>query len=183
MPILPLPTIDDPDGLDPLVVKKLKTMPSLNVLWMLGRTGWLDDISALLSQMFDSAQFPPRDREAMILRIAAQLHVDYPIPQHRMFAKNVGMEDATIEAIIRRDFESLDEWTVQLCRICEEITENVTLSPESLETLVEHYGKNDTAKAVWLMGWFNMLVRFVGSTRIPIEDDFNESTSTTTGPV
>lgn len=183
MPILPLPTIDDPDGLDPSVVAKLETMPALNVLWMLGRTGWLDGISALLSQMFDSAQFPPKDRETMILRIAAHLHVDYPIPQHRMFAKNVGMQDATIEAIVRRDFGSLDEWTVELCRMCEEITNNVTLSDASLDKLVEHYGKNDAAKAVWLMGWFNMLVRFVASTRIPIEDDLHESASTTTGPV
>ncbi len=65
--ILPLPTPDDPDDLDPLVISKLETMPPLNVLWMLGRTGWLNIISAALSQMFDGSQFPPADRETMIL--------------------------------------------------------------------------------------------------------------------
>ena len=183
MGILPLPTADNPDGLDPSALNKLKTMPSLNVLWMLGRTGWLDTISSVLSEMFDAAQFPPQDRETMILRIAAHKHVDYPIPQHRLFAKNVGMQTETIEAIIRRDFGILDSWTVELCQICEEITDNVTLSRASLDRLVNHYGKNGAAKAIWLMGWFNMLIRFVGSTQLPIEEKFDMSAWSTTGPV
>ena len=115
----------------------------------------------------------------MILRIAAHTGVDYPIPQHRVFARNVGMSDDVVQAIINRDFDALDTWTVELCRMCEEITDNVILKDASLAKLVEHYGKNGAAKAVWLMGWFNMLVRFVGSTRIPIEDDFEAATSLT----
>jgi hypothetical protein len=162
-----------------LVVAKLETMPPLNVLRMLGRTGWLDVISAALSQMFDGSQFPPEDREAMILRIAAHTGVDYPIPQHRIFGQNVGMSDDVIQAIINRDFDALDTWTVELCRICEEITDNVVLNDAALARLVEHYGKNGAAKAVWLMGWFNMLVRFVGSTGIPIEDGFDATASLT----
>jgi len=172
MKILPLPTPQEPDGLDPALVAKLNLMPRLNVLWMLGRTGWLEVIAAALTQMFDAGQFPPEDRETMILRIAAHTGVEYPLPQHRIFAGNVGMRPGKVEAIIRRDFNRLDPWTAELCRMCEEITDKVVLSEASLARLVEHYGKNGATKAVWLMGWFNMLVRFVGSTRIPVEEDF-----------
>ena len=179
MMILPIPTPEAPDGLDPGVTAQLETMPPLNVLWMLGRTGWLEVISAALSRMFDPGQFPAADRETMILRIAAHTGVDYPIPQHRVFAGNVGMSDEVVQAIINREFAALDPWTVELCRICEEITDKVTLTEASLARLVEHYGKNGAAQAVWLMGWFNMLVRFVGSTRIPIEADLEAAAALT----
>jgi hypothetical protein len=169
---LPLPL---PEELDPATAARLAAMPRLNVLAMLGRTGWLDVITAALAQMFDSAQFPPRDREAMILRIAAHTGVEYPIPQHRVFAVHAGLTAAEVEAIVRGELDELDEWTATLCRLCEEITDRVVLSEASMETLVAHYGRDDAAKAVWLMGWFNMLVRFVGSTRVPVEPDFDAS--------
>jgi len=171
---LPLPS---PEELDPAVLAQLAGMPRLNVLAQLGRTGWLEVITAALAQMFDGTQFPPRDREVMILRIAAHTGVEYPIPQHRVFARNVGLSDAEVEAIVRGDLDALDSWTTTLCRLCVEITDRVVLSEESLAELVAHYGRNDAAKAVWLMGWFNMLVRFVGSTRVPVEREFDASLS------
>jgi hypothetical protein len=174
MSLLPLPS---PEELDPAVAARLVTLPRLNVLSMLGRTGWLDTITAALAQMFDDAQFPARDREVMILRIAAHACVEYPIPQHRVFARNVGLSDAEVEAILRRDLAALDGWTATLCRICEEITDRVVLSEASLAELVARYGRNDATKAVWLMGWFNMLVRFVGSTRVPVEAEFDGALS------
>jgi len=175
MTTLPLPTPEDPADLDPAIVAQLEGMPHLNVLWMLGRTGWLDVITAALAKMFTEDQFPARDREVMILRIAAHTGVDYPLPQHRVFARNSGLTDAEVEAIIRRDLQALDAWTAELCAISEEITDDVSLQEESLAALVAHYGRNGAAKAVWLMSWFNMLVRFVASTRVPIEADYDSS--------
>lgn len=171
---LPLPS---PEELDPAVAARLETMPRLNVLAQLGRTGWLEVITAALAQMFDSSQFPPRDREVMILRIAAHTGVEYPIPQHRVFARNVGLSDAEVDAIVRGELDEIDPWTATLCRLCVEITDHVILSEESLAELVAHYGRNDATKAVWLMSWFNMLVRFVGSTRVPVEREFDASLS------
>jgi hypothetical protein len=170
--MFPLPS---PEELDPAMAARLAAMPKLNVLAQLARTGWLDVVTAALAQMFDAEQFPPRDREVMILRIAAHTGVEYPIPQHRVFARNVGLGEAEVEAILRRDLDALDGWTATLCRLCEEITDRVVLGEDSMETLVAHYGRNNAAKAVWLMGWFNMLVRFVGSTRVPVEPDFDAS--------
>jgi len=170
MTTLPLPTPAQPDGLDPAVVAKLDGMARLNVLWMLGRTGWLDEITTLLARMFDASTFPARDRELMILRIAHVTRTDYPIPQHRAFAQNLGMTDAEVEAaLVDGPVVGLDAWGNRLCAICTEITERVTIAEDSLAALVEHYGENGATRAIWLMGWFNMLVRFVGSARVPLE--------------
>jgi alkylhydroperoxidase family enzyme len=168
--ILPLPTSRDPDGLAPELVTKLESLPPLNVLWMLARTGWLDEIMATLAVMFDPRRFPARDREVMLLRISSLLGVEYPLPQHRVFGRNAGMTDAEIRAVIDRNDSGLDPWTCELCNICEEISEKVTLSEASVQRMCDHYGRNGAAQAIWLMSWFNMLVRFVSSTRIPIEN-------------
>ncbi len=167
--MLPLPTSHDPDGLAPDLVKRLEAMPPLNVLWMLARTGWLDEIMATLAVMFDPRQFPARDREVMILRICGFLGVEYPLPQHKVFARTAGLTEDEIEAVVTRDDGRLDAWTVALCNMSEEISKEVTLSEASIQLLCGRYGRNGAAQAIWLMSWFNMLVRFVSSTRIPVE--------------
>lgn len=69
-----------------------------------------------------------------------------------------------------RDFSLLDSRTIELCKLCEEISEKVTLNEASVQQLCDHYGRNGATQAIWLMSWFNMLARFVSSTRIPIEN-------------
>ena len=167
--MIPLPTSSDPDGLAPGLVKKLEGMPPLNVAWMLARTGWLDEIMATLAAMFRPQGFPARDREIMVLRISTLLGAEYPVPQHRFFARAAGMTDEEIQAVIDKDDRLLDSWTVELCDLCEEISRQVTLSEASVRRLSDHYGRNAAVQAIWLMSWFNMLARFVSSTRIPIE--------------
>jgi len=144
-------------------------MPPLNVPWMLARTGWLDEIMATLAAMFDPHGFPARDREIIALRISTLLGAEYPVPQHRVFARAAGMTDEEIQAVIERDYSKLDDWPVELCNLCEEISKQVTLSEVSVQRLSDHYGRNAAVQAIWLMSWFNMLARFVSSTRIPIE--------------
>ena len=167
--MIPLPSRRDPDGVAPEVVRKLEGMPSLNVPWMLARTGWLDEIMATLAAMFDPNGFPARDREIMALRISAFLGAEYPVPQHKEFARAAGMSQQEIRAVIEGDCSRLDSWTGELCRICEEISKAVTLSEASVQRLSDHYGSNGATQAIWLMSWFNMLARFVSSTRVPIE--------------
>jgi len=167
--MIPLPTSSDPDGLAPELVKKLEGMPPLNVPWMLARTGWLEEIMATLAAMFRPQGFPARDREIMALRISTLLGAEYPVPQHRVFARAAGLTDDEIQAVIDRDYSKLDAWTVELCNLCEEISNKVTLSEASVQRLSDHYGRNAAVQAIWLMSWFNMLARFVSSTRIPIE--------------
>ena len=169
--MLPVPTRDEPDGMDANSLEFLEKLPPFNILWMLGRTGWLSEISALLSEMFDDAQFPAVDREVMVLRIAALCDIDYVLSQHKEFAKSAGLTQQNIDAIISNDLNSLDQWTAALCEICDEITRSVVISEVSLQKLIDQYGPNGATKAIWLLGWFNMLVRFAGSARIPLEHE------------
>jgi hypothetical protein len=140
--IIPLPTSQEPDGLAPELVRKLESLPPLNVLWMLARPGWLDEIMAALAVMFDPHRFPARDREVMLLRISSFLGVEYTLPQHRVFSRNAGMTDTEIQAVIERDYSRLDSWTIELYNLCEEISEKITLSEASVQRTTEHYGRN-----------------------------------------
>lgn len=46
----------------------------------------------------------------------------------------------------------------------------VTLSEASVQRLVDRHGRNGATQAIWPMSWFNMLARFVSSTRVPVEN-------------
>jgi hypothetical protein len=149
--ILPLPTVENPDGLPPALVERLGKLSPLNVLWMLARTGWLDQILAALGAVFDPKAFPARDREIMILRIASFLHVGYPIPQHRIFGRAAGMGEAEMAAVVAGDYGKLEPWAAELARISEEITAKATLGDASLQKLVDRYGRDGATKAIWLL--------------------------------
>ena len=71
MTAIPLPTSEAPDGLGPELVKKPEGMPPLDVPWILARTGWLDEIMAMLAVMFDPHRFAAPDREVMALLISS----------------------------------------------------------------------------------------------------------------
>lgn len=101
--MIPLPTAQNPNGLTPAQVAKLQTMPQFNVLWMLARTGWFNEIIALLAVMFKPNDFPQRDRETMVLRISSLLGAGYPIAQHQFFGRTAGLTNEKMEAILRGD--------------------------------------------------------------------------------
>lgn len=74
-----------------------------------------------------------------------------------------------MRAIIERDERRLDPWTIALRHICEKISENVAPSEAAAQRLVDRYGRDGATPAIRVMGWFNRLVRFVPSTRVPLE--------------
>ena len=49
----------------------------------------------------------------------------------------------------------------------DELTEFATLTDETLQALVDRYGKNVATKLILSVSWFNMLSRFLNATRVP----------------
>ena len=52
----------------------------------------------------------------------------------------------------------------------DEISRDVRLSDEALGLLLDHYGKRQTTELIFCISYFNMLSRFLESTRVPLED-------------
>lgn len=163
---IPLPT----DGeLDPATREFLAGVPPFNVWRMLARTGVAREFAATVNAMFRDDWFPHDDRETLLLRTASAYGSTYEVTNHRPFA---GMPAATVDAIVANRLDELPDWPHELCRMANEMVALGKLSPEHVARLVEHYGSPDLAcRAILLMAWFNMLVRYIDSTGVPDETD------------
>ena len=91
---------------------------------------------------------------------------------NEVFARNVGLTDEQI-ALLCTDgpVTGLDPVSTLISRATDEITQQVALSDDTLAQLLERFGPSLTTKYILDISWFNMLSRFLLSTRVPRETD------------
>ncbi len=169
MPLkIPLPTDDD---LRPEHREMLADLPPLNVFRMVAGAPravrpFLELGGAVLSTALDA-----RRREIAVLRVAHATHAPYEWAQHEQLARNVGVSDAEIDAIDKEEpVASLDEECNLICRVADEVTRDVRLSDEALAQVIDRYGPRETAELILLVSYYNMVSRFLESTRVEVED-------------
>lgn len=168
-PKIPLPTDDE---LAPEHREMLANLPALNVFRMLAGAPkavrpFMQLGGAVLSTALDA-----RRREMAVLRVAHATKAPYEWAQHEQIARNVGVTEEEIEAI--RDEEpvtSLEEECNLICRVADEVSRDVRLSDEALERVVERYGPREAAELILLVSYYNMVSRFLESTRVEVEDE------------
>lgn len=66
---------------------------------------------------------------------------------------------------------SLDDEGNLLCRAADEISTDVSLSDDVLALLIEQYGHRQATELILCISYFNMLCRFVESTRVELEEE------------
>jgi alkylhydroperoxidase family enzyme len=168
-PKIPLPTDEE---LTPEHREILAKVPSLNVFRMVAGTRrglrpFLQLGGAVLSTSLDA-----RRREIAILRVAHATDAGYERAQHERLASQAGVTDAEIEAIASEEpVSSLDEEANLICRVADEISRDVRLSDDALEQLVDRYGAREAAEVILLVSYYNMVSRFLESTRVELEDE------------
>ena len=69
---------------------------------------------------------------------------------------------------------SLDPEGNLLCRAADEISRDVRLSDEALAALLERYGVRQATELILCVSYFNMLSRFLESTRVELEQGLRE---------
>src|SRR3954451_11511924 len=168
-PKIPLPTDDE---LAPEHREMLAALPPLNVFRMLAGAPkavrpFMQLGGAVLSTALDA-----RRREMAVLRVAHATKAPYEWAQHEQIARNVGVTEEEIEAIRdQKPVTSLDEECNLICRVADEVSRDVRLSDEALELIVERYGARQAAELILLVSYYNMVSRFLESTRVEIEDE------------
>jgi 4-carboxymuconolactone decarboxylase len=168
-PKIPLPTDDE---LEPGHREMLAELPPLNVFRMMAGAPravrpFLQLGGAVLSTALDA-----RRREIAVLRVAHATGAPYERAQHEQLARNVGVSDAEIDAIDSEEpVRSLDEECNLICRVADEVTRDVRLSDEALEQIIDRYGPRESAELILLVSYYNMVSRFLESTRVEIEDE------------
>jgi 4-carboxymuconolactone decarboxylase len=145
--------------------------PPINVLRMFGLTeDMLPAVLAMVSAVFKAEGIDPRLREIMVLRCAHLLNVPYERQANLVMARNVGLTAEEIAAIEKDGpVRGLDPEGTLVCRATDELTEFATLTDETLQALLDRYGRNIAAKLILAIGWFNLLSRFLNGTRVPLE--------------
>jgi 4-carboxymuconolactone decarboxylase len=166
---IPLPSDDE---LDPEHREMLAKLPPLNVFRMVaGAPAAVRPFMALGRAVLSTA-LDPRRREIAVLRVAYATGAPYEWAQHEQLARNVGVSDPEIRAIGSEDpVASLDEEVNLICRVADEVSRNVRLSDDALEQIVERYGPRQAAEVILLVSYYNMVSRFLESTRVEIEPE------------
>jgi AhpD family alkylhydroperoxidase len=168
-PKIPLPTDDELAPEDREILGKL---PPLNVFRMVaGATGaarpFLQLGGAVLSGALDA-----RRREIAVLRVAHATNASYERAQHEQLARSAGVTEVEIEAIGKEEpVASLDQECNLICRVADEISRDVRLSDEALAAIIDRYGPREAAEVILLVSYYNMVSRFLESTRVELEDE------------
>jgi 4-carboxymuconolactone decarboxylase len=168
---IPLPAIE---SLPPAIKEAVEAIP-LNVFLMSANApASFMALAGLARSILFESQFDPRKREIAVLRVAKVTNAIYEWTHHVAVAKQCGVTDDEIKKIQTEDpVASLDEESNLLCRVADEISRNVRLSDEALSQIIDQYGVRKATELILCVSYFNMVSRFLESTRVPLEgEDF-----------
>jgi 4-carboxymuconolactone decarboxylase len=169
-PRIPLPKDED---LPEDVRKALAAFPPLNVFRMAANVpASFQPFLRLAASILVQAEFDARKREIAVLRVAKVTHAPYEWTQHVRLARTLGVTDEEIVIIEKQDpVTGLDAEGNLLCRVADEISRDVRLSDAALEQILERYGIRQASELIFCCSYFNMLSRFLESTRVELEPD------------
>ena len=167
---IPLP---EDAGLPPAVRQRLAQLPPLNNLRMFTAVPQCFlPVTDLIDALFNHGTVDAKLRQYMYLRIAIKYGLFYEYRHNILFCRQIGMTEAEIEAL-KSDgpVDGLDQIGNLVCAAAEDITANLSIGDETLKSLMAHFDRAQTCEIIILVSWFNMLIRYVESTRVPYEDD------------
>jgi alkylhydroperoxidase family enzyme/ketosteroid isomerase-like protein len=151
----------------------IANLPPLNVFRMVATLpDALRPFLQLGSAVLSDPAIDARVREAAILRVAHITGARYEWAQHEQIGRAAGLGDAEIEALRSDDPAAvLDVDAALAARIAEEISRDVRLSDGGLEALLDRYGPSGAASLILCASYYNMVSRFLESTRVEIESE------------
>jgi 4-carboxymuconolactone decarboxylase len=169
-PKIPLP--DDAD-LDSESREILAKLPALNVFRMMANApASFRPLIDFAFSLLMTSEFDARKREIAILRVAHVTRASYEWFQHVIVAKRVGVTDEEIEKIaVDGPVTGLDEEGNLLCRVADEISNKVRLGDDALQRILDRYGTRQATELILCISYFNMLSRFLESTRVALEEE------------
>ncbi len=167
---IPLPSDDE---LTPEIRSTLSNLPPANVFRMAANApASFQPLVDLALSVLLTSEFDKRKRELAVLRVGHVTNAHYEWTQHVVIAQRLGVTDEEIEIIKTEEpVTSLDEEGNLLCRVADEISRDVRLSDEALALILERYGVRQATELILCVSYFNMLSRFLESTRVQMEEE------------
>jgi 4-carboxymuconolactone decarboxylase len=156
--------------LPPDVLERLKSLPPISIYRMLAIVPqslipWTDLTSAVYQ-----CQLEDRLREIAICRQARTARAPYEMHQHRLIARNNGVSDAELTAILNEPVvTSLDDGANLVCQAADEVEATATLSDGTQERLYSALGRREATELILTLSFYCAVARFTNATRAPIE--------------
>lgn len=164
---IPLPEIDE---LSPELQNVVKGFPLNVILMMANAPASTKTLVDFANTILFQSRFDARQREIAVLRVAHVTRAPYEWAQHANLAAAVGVSAREMEIIRSEEpVTSLDEDGNLLCRVADEISRDVRLSDEGLRLIMARYGVREATELILCVSYFNMISRFLESTRVPFE--------------
>ncbi|MBI4767104.1 MAG: carboxymuconolactone decarboxylase family protein [Deltaproteobacteria bacterium] len=164
---IPLP---NPDDL-PEEIRKIVSSSPLNVVKMMANApASFLGFQELAAGVLFKSQFDPRKREIAVCRIGHVTRANYEWTHHVRVARRLAITEEEIGIIgSENPVTSLDEEGNLLCRVADKISLKVRLSDEALAQILERYGVRGATELILCCSYFNMVSRFLESTRVELE--------------
>jgi alkylhydroperoxidase family enzyme len=149
----------------------LQALPPLNVFRMVANApASFKPLVDLALSILTQSEFDPCKREIAVLRVAHVTRAHYEWVQHVALGKRLGVTDAEIAKIAADGpVTTLGTEGNLLCRVADEISRDVRLSDDALTEIVARYGVRQATELILCVSYFNMLSRFLESTRVELE--------------
>lgn len=111
-----------------------------------------------------------KSRQFIVLRTAKLLNAPYGWFTNVRMARNAGLAEEEIEAAaFDGPVTCRDPELVLICRATDELTLRGTLEDDTLRELLIEHGDKNCRKIIFVIGFFNMVMRYVNGCRVPLE--------------
>jgi alkylhydroperoxidase family enzyme len=163
------------------VLARLKALPPISIYRLLAIVPqsvipWTDLTGAIYQCELDS-----RVREIGICRQARSARAAYELHQHRQIARNNGVSDSELTAVLSDPVvTSLDKVANLVCQAADELETTATLSDGTQDALYSALGRRQATELILTLSFYCAVARFTNATRAPIEAD--NPLSTTSNP-
>lgn len=170
---IPLPTDEQ---LPASARKILASLPPANVFRMVANApSSLAGFVQLAGSILLQSELDARLRELAVLRVAHVTDSRYEWEQHIRIAARVGITPEEIAQVGTKGFVlGLGPKESLVCKAAEEISLNIRLSSDTLAELMATFGQRQTTELILCCAYFNMLSRFLESTRVELDADLEE---------
>jgi 4-carboxymuconolactone decarboxylase len=100
---------------------------------------------------------PKRDQELLALRTAWHCHSKFEWVEHAEFARNDGMTDDEIDAIVAGPDAGWVDHEAALLRAADELHDDCEISPTTWDALAAHYSPGELVEIPFVVGQYTML--------------------------
>ena len=153
-------------------LQRLRSLPPINIYRLLGIVPqavipWTDLTGAVYECGLD-----PRLREIAICRQAHTARAGYELHQHRFIARNNGVSEAELEAVLHEPVVvSLDAQANLVCKVGDELETRANISDQTFDELYSTLGRQAATELLFILSFYCAVARFTNATRTQIEDD------------